>query len=329
MEKQEITRQIREFDADCHDEYINMNRITTDGNTYSIGKNLIEDTRQVSFYPYAECQILQRLNIPIRYYRSCPSFLKEQNFNHWSIGKNKEYLLRFYKDSVRGFLSNRFSTSKDDKDVFPIILNNLTQQIEITSFHKTMEISQLDMTFSDTNAHTPDGTKINVGIRAINSEVGASAFTILPRIELGNRFTVVNLHGDGITRMIHVGDINIEKVRNALIEAENVAEKAAANLVLLGTEVVKQPIKELKAIFSKYSDIPEELMKMSEQELLHSQNRTTRIELASIIMKCVENLPNINKDLKKRLSAQSAVGELLGIFTNTDQVINQLMGVIE
>jgi len=324
-------RIINEYQEKCRDEYININRLTYDSdNKYRIGKNLIENAKDVEFTNYAENQLLQRLHIPIKYYRSCPFWLRELNFNHWSSKADKEYLLRYYSDKVRGFMSRRFSINKDDKDVFPIILDTLPNTVIINYFQKGTELSILSTVLEESRAHTLDEVEMQVGISIINSEVGHSALTITPTVKISdNEYTFLNLQGEGTTRIIHVGDINRDKVVEALIKAENVGEAAAAQAVLIGKQIVNKPIEKTKHVLNSYQELPEELMKMVEEELTRKEEQTTRMELAVLIMKCVENLPKINNDLKKRLSAQSAAGQIFGIFTNTDNVIEQLVQIIE
>lgn len=146
---------------------------------------------------WAENQMYQKLELPARFMRRCPSDLRATNFNYFAerLPAEEEWLLRTYRSQsgqqgplIRGALSKDYSRFDDETFlgmVESMIGTEEDHRIEYwyrdeRSMHLRIVFPDLTRSIGKTLEGQPDIHM--VGVHLSNSEVGARSVTIQPMV---------------------------------------------------------------------------------------------------------------------------------------------------
>lgn len=139
------------------------------------------DGRALDHTGWALSQFCTKMGMPTRYFERCPSALQTHNAEQWlhgifgktPISSEKVFLLRLRGATLRGFLSDRYTTL-DNRQVLDVI-EQLDKELGdplVPSFFIEDRFFVMDVTF-------PKDELVKIGevgtsaIRVVNSEVGA------------------------------------------------------------------------------------------------------------------------------------------------------------
>lgn len=165
--------------------------------------------RALSLAPRAETQLLQRLGIPVPFFRRLPPNLKWATANHFaqSSGYEKGALLRLVRgDTVRAFLSEQY-TPIDDIDILPLVADILGgDEVRVERLDFADDATHLRLVFPRQIAEARPGDVLTTGIHITNSEVGYRAVhvdALVHRLVCSNG--LVRAESQGRTTLRHVG----------------------------------------------------------------------------------------------------------------------------
>lgn len=112
----DLHKKSMDIQSKCKDFIVGSDNLAID--SYESDRSLIILKNDKGYLPYNMTkhsigQLCQKIGMNLTYYMSCfkeKAFsLLDTNMNYWIDNNNKKLLLRTYKDSVRGVLSNRYS----------------------------------------------------------------------------------------------------------------------------------------------------------------------------------------------------------------------------
>ncbi|SFX74990.1 protein of unknown function [Thermoactinomyces sp. DSM 45891] len=137
-------------------------------------------------------QFAQRLNIPSRYFKSCPPELRSINAAHWmqKLEPDTDWMLRTMKHGVvRGLMSDKY-VPFDDLDILDVlneILKKSGAEYKIEMWNRDDSGCHLRITFPDLTTSVGKLENGNpdthlVGFHLMNSEVGKSSIRISPMV---------------------------------------------------------------------------------------------------------------------------------------------------
>lgn len=153
-----------------------------------------EQPRGLALTKWATAQVCQRLNIPLAYFRRCPSPLQDEQANHWlhsqKAVQNRQshkanngqkerdrWLLRVKHDVLRGALSERY-TRLDNEDLLASLLPSLETRFEVGWFALTDESLHLRLLDPRLTREVLPGDRLVAGLHIANSEVGKRSVTV-------------------------------------------------------------------------------------------------------------------------------------------------------
>ena len=153
-----------------------------------------EQPRGLALTKWATAQVCQRLNIPLAYFRRCPSPLQDEQANHWlhsqKAVQNRQshkanngqkerdrWLLRVKHDVLRGALSERY-TRLDNEDLLASLLPSLETRFEVGWFALTDESLHLRLIDPKLTREVLPGDRLVAGLHIANSEVGKRSVTV-------------------------------------------------------------------------------------------------------------------------------------------------------
>jgi len=162
-----------------------------------------EQPKGLTLTRWATAQVCQRLNIPLAYFRRCPSPLQDEQANHWLHSPKTErvsgnghgqreqgrqnarnghnsrdrWLLRVKHDVLRGALSERY-TRLDNEDLLASLLPSLDMRFEVGWFALTDESLHLRLIDPKLTREVLPGDRLVAGLHIANSEVGKRSVTV-------------------------------------------------------------------------------------------------------------------------------------------------------
>jgi hypothetical protein len=147
------------------------------------------DTQAGSLRPgtWATGQMCRRLGIPTPYFRRCPPFLQDRQFNHWlrdapqpqgsAPRASDKWFLRCKGDALRGVLSERYSCL-DNADLMRSLEPALDSRYRVGWFALTEESFHLRLLDYRLAREVLPNDRLVAGIHVANSEVGKRAVTV-------------------------------------------------------------------------------------------------------------------------------------------------------
>lgn len=168
----QVTEQVQELSAHCHDELIPTREISF---TSLATVELAGDIHPIRLI--AQRALAARLTIPFEYLNRCPAEVQAYNLNHWiRQERHAELFFRFDGEAVRAVFTPRYR---------PVDNGELLQQLEQLGYDSQTQVQcHLDANFLSLSI--PDGTRtfringdgITPGVSIANSEVGLSSLKI-------------------------------------------------------------------------------------------------------------------------------------------------------
>ncbi len=315
----EIMEQLLAEHVLCHDEETLMTTLYyAGGEDPEPGYRILrENLVPLMLDGHAESQLLARLQVPGLYIHRCPPELRAKNINYWiqEYG-DKKILLRYYKENVRALFASRFKPDHDDHLLFPVVLENLQEEnIHLGLFHKMPDFSQLWAYFRDTKV-VHEGQQYFAGLTVVNSEVGKSAVHIRPVVRggvAGNAFNFIDRSHEGVTSIRHLTELNYERIAKAIEAAKRVAQVGIHQVLVAGTQMVADPVKEISWLVDASDFLPNRLTSILEEEY-EDQQQVSKLKIAHSILTAIKNLPLFDKYL-----AEQEVGRYLDLFSSTSQ----------
>ncbi|MFS0921519.1 DUF932 domain-containing protein [Brevibacillus sp. 179-C 1.1 NHS] len=231
---------------------------------------------------WAENQMYQKLELPARFMRRCPSDLRATNFNYFAerLPGEEEWLLRTYRSRseqlgpmIRGALSKDYSRFDDDQFLGMIESMIGTEEDHRISYwyrdergmHLRIVFPDLTRNIGRTLEGRPDVHM--VGVHLSNSEVGARSVTIQPMVY---RLVCSN----GLMRWTNDGDV-FKQRHIHLREKEMYARVAEAftSAVKAGDDMLERALaaKEVKV------ENPLDFIKTLAKDKKYSQSMTDTI----------------------------------------------------
>lgn len=197
------------------------------------GMERLTKDRTLSLAPRAETQLLQRLGIPVSFFRRLPANLKWATANHFaqSSGYEKGALLRMVRgDTVRAFLSEQY-TPIDDIDILPLVADILgDDEVRVEKLDFANDATHLRIIFPRHITEARPGDVLSTGIHITNSEVGYRAVhvdALVHRLVCSNG--LVRAESQGRTTLRHVGQA--DKLKDYMARAIADARHNAQALV--------------------------------------------------------------------------------------------------
>jgi hypothetical protein len=329
--REQVLETINNYSDNCHDEIVKTVSLFVnppDG-TYrytspegGLGKTL-------SLSTHAESQLLSRLEIPVSYFRRCPSPMRSVNVNYWiNQSRGKKLLLRFHEGVVRGILSSRFTITKDDKHVFPTILSSVEEDMKLESFEKDEEMSILRVRLP--HIITQKDFSLVAGITVVNSEVGMSSIIISPVVGYGynnDHYWLGDNIGEGVTRIRHVGDLNEENLTEAFRKAGETAQLGIVTALEKDVNYIEKPIERVRSIVEDTTYIPNSILVVLEDEY-RDMEISSELDITMSILKKVRELPAVESRLVQRTKIESYLGSCLGLFHDLGKKVEQFIAVM-
>lgn len=191
--------------------------------------------RVLHLSPRAETQLLQRLQIPVQFFRRLPQNLKWALANHFTQngGYERAALLRTVRgDTVRAFLTEAYSPL-DDVDVLPLVADIIgDEEVRIEALDFSEDHTHLRVTFPRQVTEAKPGDVLMTGIHVTNSEVGLRAVHVDALVHrLVCRNGLVRAESQGRTTIRHVGQADRLKdylataIRDAKTNAQELAKQ--------------------------------------------------------------------------------------------------------
>lgn len=289
-------------------------RVEWNKSTIKYFSKAMED-QLLNFSDSAFGQYLNRIGVPVAFYRRCPHRIQGDIFTHFNQKYDKGYFFRFDdrsgKNHVRAVLSEGYSVI-DDKDLFDIIFEVLQgrEDVSYRVFRYDDRITQLMIDFHDcTGVH--NGTTYVAGLCITNSETGHSSVWIepvvhIPQVTFHNRRV---LKGQGVDcRIVHRGKLARERVGPMVEKAKEVAQVGITQLAeAFGTTVTRDHALRFAESVDAF---PSRFVQLLEEEWGEDE-RIIKAEAARRMILLAQELP-----LFQRISVEQSAGKMLGLFKN-------------
>ena len=280
---------------------------------------------------HAETQLLNRLNIPAGYYHRCSGELRSSNFQYWKNHdqfKNKPLLLRWIDDHIRAVFSTRYSSGLDDAILVPVALSALREActdtpediLHLKDFNQDEDFTLLRALYKNERTEY-EGTLYFAGVTIVNSEVGKSSIWIRPTIRSGNyngAYDFIDRSREGCMSIRHIGNLEVEKVREAIIEAKRVASVGIYRLMETATERINNPVSIVSKLVESSNFLTQRIVQIVEEEYRDDQE-VTRLKLAQTMLEAIKELPLFQKYL-----AEQDIGRFLDLFRDTDNRLESI-----
>lgn len=151
-----------------YDPYEDLVKYVEDGDSIHSGK----------FTPYSFSQLCTRLGIPIRYMEKCKevghSELIAYNINEWLRMKNKNLLVRKYKEDIRGIVSQKYSVL-DTPDILEVLQPHmLMTNAKVVGYYLSPERFHMRAIL----AQMSSDEDIFAGFQVDSSDVGRSTLSV-------------------------------------------------------------------------------------------------------------------------------------------------------
>lgn len=260
-------------------------------------------------------QLLNKVQVPVQFYKRCPIDLQIANFRYFNSIYEKDYLFRFNdavkKGHVRAVLSDRYSVI-DDLDLFDIIFEVLQNRTDVSyrCLQYDDRITQLIINFNDCKGEY-GGQEYTAGLSITNSETGHSSVWVEPIVHTRNCsfYNRRVLRSQGVDcRIVHRGKLASDRVRPMVEKAKEIAQVGIIQLA----EAFESHITRDHALRSAAAidALPSRFVQILEEEWAEQQE-VIRAEAARRIVLFAQELP-----LFQRIQVEQAAGKILGLFKN-------------
>jgi hypothetical protein len=285
----------------------------------------VADNHRVFYDRWALNQLFQRYRIPILFYDRCKAKLKNDIFTEHITDRNaRTKLLLRYKNSehprtIRAVVTTKYGIL-DDHELFPTVMDQLEeQQAQLQSFHFDSHITQLYADWPDCEVEW-GGTRYHAGVLITNSETARSSIWIEP--------TVISPHCSYVNRaalrrqrvglrLIHRGDVDVERVIPMIQEAKRIAQVGIVQLMEAWEERVSGP--EALEIIHDMDTLPGRIQDILDEEW-ENEEILRKAYVAQRIMELARTLP-----LFQRITVEQEASAITGIFDNYEQRIQEMM----
>lgn len=288
-------------------------------------------THWVELSRHAETQLLNRLGIPAGYYYRCNDQLKSDNFWYWKDHhqfRDKQLLLRWINNHIRAIFSTRYSPDLDDAVLLPVALSALREActgtpedtLHLKDFYQEEDFTLLRALYKDDRTEH-EGTLYFAGVTIVNSEVGKSSIWIRPTIRSGNHLGAhdfIDRSKEGCVSIRHIGNLKVEKVREAIIEAKRVASIGIYRLMETATEIIEDPVQATTKLVENSNFLTQRMIQIIEEEYQDQQN-VTRLRMAQTMLESIRELPLFNRYL-----AEQDIGNFLKLFRDTETRLDSI-----
>jgi len=156
---------------------------------------------------YAQHQLAQTYNIPIKYWKEMKRIpgLRANNLNAWFNNEPKQRMVRILDDKVRAVVSEKFKPF-DNFMVINAIIPTLAEyrgDLIVESKSLTEKKMYLQVRFPSIEAEIKDGDMVQAGFIITNSEIGAGSVDI--RQSIWRLVCSNGLIRESVFRKFHVG----------------------------------------------------------------------------------------------------------------------------
>lgn len=255
----QLFEEILNDDANKADVTVAANQLRMDEFGRVTSLDLLESARTLNLSDWALTQATGKLNIPTRYFKSCPPQLQAENFNHWASRADGEWLLRSRDVGnamyVRGVLSAERYTRFDNAQLVEILqkmfgATSRDYELVLThlddgGFHARLVFHDLTAEIGSLRDGRPDVHK--VGLHISNSEVGRRSVLIAPmvyRLVCTNGLMRWEADGDALQmRHVHLRPEELyNRVAEGAAKALRVGDKMLNELRLAKEVPVENPL---------------------------------------------------------------------------------------
>jgi hypothetical protein len=161
------------------------------------------------------------------------------------------------------------------------------------------------------------------GVTIVNSEVGRSSIWIKPMVIYGNsedehQYSFMDRSLEGCESIRHTSELTIERVRDAITRARDVAQVGIYRLLEAEKELVN-PISAVKELVEDCDFLTNRLVEVIEEEY-KDVAFVSKLKLAQSMLEAIKELP-----LFKRYLAECEIGRYLDLFADTDERLNSIV----
>lgn len=232
-----------------------------DGHSPAMERLTGDRTLQLS--PRAETQLLQRLGVPVSFFRRLPENLRWAVANHFvqnGLGEGAALIRTVRGDTVRALLTDAY-TPLDDVDILPAVADILgDQEVTIEKLDFSDDATHLRILFPRQTVEARAGDVLTTGIHVTNSEVGYRAVhvdALVYRLVCSNG--LVRAESSGRTTLRHVGQVDRLKdyMARAIADARDNAHQLLGQFRDSVQHTLSDP-EELLRGFARDSDLTRE-----------------------------------------------------------------------
>jgi hypothetical protein len=275
-----------------------------------------ENQETINVSNSAMTQLLNRLQVPIIFYKRCSLPLQQSILDEFTK-HSKELLLRCRTIDndvplCRAVLTSAFSRDKDDINVIPPALEALkADTTDLASFIWDEDCTHLIARFNDCKIE--QGTQyLTASLSLVNSETGHSSIWIYPTITV-NGYEYANRRGDishQLKRIIHRGEFKSEEFKKIIEDTKNIAQVGIAQYLRAQDETVTG--EHALDFVNTIEDFPKRFASLLEDAWKQEQ-AIRKVEVMHQVMQLVQELP-----LFQKLSVSRQVGRFIHLFENSE-----------
>lgn len=271
-----------------------------------------------TFYSEAFAQLLNRIKIPVDFYKRNPSYLQHTLFDYWKIQHGGKFTFRLTTgENVRAVLSERYSPM-DDNVLFPVVFQAFTgNDLNVHTFAYDHHVTRMLVSFPSTVV-VHEGTTMMGGAAITNSETGYAAAYIEPIVFAGNNTFYNRAHVSNygaLKPIIHKGNIDITRIFPLVGRARDVAQ---VGIVQLAESMHAFVNTDHALSLAKKSGLPERFSQILEEEWADVE-RISKFNLARRILQMAAELP-----LFKSMTIEQQAGEVVGLFHSSRSRMAQI-----
>jgi len=268
------------------------------------------------------------LRIPVDFHHRCSSALRQEHFTEFNTGKT--FVLRCRNPKLetsfltcRAVVSPSFSKMRDDRHVFPIVLNALEgANIDYAYFEYDDHITQLLIRYLDSRAVYNDVEVIG-SVSIINSETGHSAVRIEPSISVG-QYELRNQWGEKSEhskRIIHRGYLpKAEEITQVIKELKNISQVGVIQYLRACQETIDKS--EALEFVQNLDQFPKRFSLLLEDEWL-DQEALNKANVMMRVLQLAKDLP-----LVQSLTVRQQIGRFAHLFEDCADEITQVAEMV-
>lgn len=254
VDLEELFRQAVEIQNECRD--FNVSNVTYrnmhfDGDTCRLlyqPDDLVIPSRKMEMTRHSLSQLCNKIGVPVRYIDKCIDSgrldLASENINSWLDDFGKNLFIREYKNTVRGVLSDRYSTL--DTPHIMEVLNDVLSFDEYNIKGHFLTPERFHARIIQKEMLNIEGEDLFAGVQIDSSDVGRSNLTVKFMIwkQVCTNGLCISQGGGVLFQQKHIG-IDASEFRNGFKEA-------LSNVPLL-VEHSKELIEEARKDGNRYS----------------------------------------------------------------------------